>query len=415
MRGRSGSRLSPQECSVRIGLAVIAALIGWNAVTQSLALALRSRSPERAHALAPGNAQIAATLSAKWVLDPAQQAESVRLAHQALRRDATAVQAVVALGLEADQRGDKAASRRLFAYSQKLSRRNLIAQIWAIEDAVTREDIAGALRHYDIALRTTNEAPDILYPVLAAAIADPVIRAELTRTLAAKPAWGPFFIDYVARQGPDPRATAGLFQGLQRARIPVSESSRTALIGALAEKGDYESAWAYFASTRTGMDRRRSRDPRFVMTGDTPSQFDWQVGNGGGISVSIQPGGSSNGGIVDFVVPASIGGLLLRQLQLLPPGHYILTGRSAGVNQPDGARPYWTLVCLDGRELGRVVLPNSAQNRGRFGGSFTVLAGCPVQYLSLIARPSDALGGLSGQIEEAALRPSTGPFVTHIR
>ena len=402
-----GRRRSAREWAVRLGLGAIAAAIGWTAVTHSLATALRTRAPEQAHALAPNNAQIAATLAAKWVLDqsnPARQAEVTRLARQALQRDPTAVQAVTTLGLQADLRGDKDSARSLFAYSQMLSRRDLTTQIWAIEDAVERGDIAGALRHYDIALRTNRTAPDLLYPVLAEAIGDAAIRAELVGTLATKPEWGTSFVDYVAAGGPDPQATASLFRSLGRNGVPVSASGRTALIGALIAKGEHEDAWAFYASVHPGVDRRRSRDPRFTGDAEAPSAFDWVAVNDAGISTTIQRG--EQGGIVDFAAPSTIGGPLVRQAQLLPPGRYVLTGRSAGIDQPESSLPYWVLTCLDGRELGRVVLPSSGEGQARFAGLFTVPAACPAQYLTLVARPSDSVSGASGQIEEAVLRPA---------
>lgn len=411
-RRGAGRGRSRREWAFRLGLAAIAAWFGWNAATHSLATALRESAPERAHQLAPYNGRITAILSAKWILDPAnpaRQAEAERFAKQALLRDPTAVLAVVTLGLAADQRGDAAAARRLFTYSERLSRRDMTTQIWAIEDSVARNDIAGALRHYDIALRTTYNAPELLFPVLVNAIDDPTIRIQLTRTLAARPAWGPAFVDHVAVGGSNPRATASLFTSLNRAGLTVSESAQTALIGALAAKGDYDAAWSYYASVRPSADRRRSRDPRFTSTNDSPSQFDWQAMNDVGITTAIQRGDDVSGhasGVFDFAAPANVGGQLLRQLQLLPAGRYVLTGRSAGIDQPEASRPYWALTCLDGRELGRVVVPTAARGDGRFGGRFIVPVDCPAQYLSLVARPSDAVSGVSGQIEEAALRPA---------
>jgi hypothetical protein len=386
---------------------VSAAIIGWKAVTHSLATVLRTRNPELAHALAPGDARIAATLAAKLVLDqsdPARQAEATRLAREALRRDPTAVQAVTTLAFQADMRGDKEAARRLFAYSQMLSRRDLPTQIWAIEDAVARNDVAGALRHYDIALRTTPAAQDLLFPVLAKAIADSAIRVELARTLLLKPLWGASFVEYVAANGPEPQATAALFRNLRRTGFSVSASGQTALIAALIAKGRYDDAWAYYASVHPDSDRRRSRDPHFTGDAENPSVFDWVPMNDAGISTTIQRG--EQGGVVDFSVPSSIGGPLLRQMQLLPAGRYVLSGRSAGINQPEASRPYWMLACLDGRELGRIILPNSGEGQARFAGQFTVPAACPEQYLSLVARPSDEVSGVSGQIEEAILRPA---------
>lgn len=114
-------------------------------------------------------------------------------------------------------------ARRLFLHSERLSRRNLITQLWAIEDAVARDDVAGALRHYDIALRTAPRMAEVLFPVLKSASTDPAIRTGLIRTLSGKPLWAGDFIDYVSDNSADPQATVSLLRGLQQAGVPLSE------------------------------------------------------------------------------------------------------------------------------------------------------------------------------------------------
>ena len=133
---------------------------------------------------------------------------------------------------------------------------------------------------------------------------------------------------------------------------------------------------------------------------ERPSQLDWAPINDGGLTTSIQSG------VFDFAAPASVGGPMLRQLQMLPPGSYRLTGHSIGIEQADGARPYWVLTCQSGRELGRVEVPNSSVSNGNFTGVFSVPADCPMQILMLMARPSDAVAGLSGQFDQVALVPA---------
>jgi len=389
-------------------LAAVAAVLGYVCATQALAQTLALRNAERAHRLAPGNGQIAARLALSLVGAEATAADRKRadmIARGALLQDATAVAAVTTLGINAQVRGEQAPAERLFAYSQKLSRRQLQTQLWAIEHAVARDDVAGALQHYDIALRTSPTSASLLFPVLALATADPQIRTALTKTLAAKPSWSEWFISHVATHSPEPRSTAALFLELRRAGVAVPKSADTAVINALIDSDFVDEAWRYYASLTPAADRRISRDPRFVADTTTPSLFDWVPVNDASVTTSIQP--SEKGGVFDFAAPASIGGALLRQLQLLPPGTYQITGRSSEIDQEERAQPYWLLSCRqDGRELGRVSLPNSAQDAGRFLGNFTVPADCPVQMLTLIARPSDAVAGLSGQISFAQLAPA---------
>lgn len=400
-------RRSAAEWGVRGTLAIAAAALGYLSVTHSLAYMIRGSAPERAHALAPWDGRITALLSEKLSGPDAtaadrQQADA--MARLALRQDPTAVAAVATLGINAQVRGDTATARRIFAYSEKLSRRDLRTRLWAIEDAVARNDVPGALRNYDIALRTSRIAPDLLFHIMANAISDAEIRQALIATLAKRPAWSDQFIGYVSGNGPDARATASLFEAVHRRGIVLPAGSPAALIGRLLSEGHTDDAWRFYAAIMPGVDRRAARDPGFTANLTSPTPFDWQPITDSGVSATIQRG--EQGGIFDFAVPPNLGGPLLRQTQLLPPGDYAIEGRSIGIDQADGALPYWALTCAEGRELGRVTVPNSAQANGRFAGRFTVPAGCPVQQLQLVARPSEALSGLTGQIDDVRLRPA---------
>lgn len=386
--------------------------IGYAILSGTLAYSLRARSLDLSHRLAPGDGRITALLSERSSgagANSEDRKKADQLARIALRQSPLSVAALSTLGIDAQIRGDSARARRIFAISQKLSRRDLRTQIWAIEDAVVRDDVAGALRHYDIALRTQRPAGDILFPVLTTAMADPVILDGLVRTMAARPAWNSVFIDYASDNAADARTTAALFTRLARAGIPVSERAGAQTVNALIKQGQGEAAWRYYSSIRPGADRRGVRDPHFTTNFESPSLFDWVPVNDTGISTYFQRDGA--GGAFEFSVVTGTGGPLLRQVQMLPSGNYILDGRSVNIDQPDVALPYWALTCSDGRELARVVVRASSDSGSDFSGQFAVPSNCPMQTLSLIARPSDAAAGVSGQISHVRLRP-TGPAVT---
>ncbi|WP_137899199.1 hypothetical protein [Sphingomonas sp. 2SG] len=381
--------------------ALLIAVLGYGFVTYSLAGTLRSSAPDRAYALSSTDGRTAALLSAQMI--GTDRARAVALANLALHRDPTAVPAVTTLGLAAQLNGNTAKAQQHFRYATTLSRRNLQAQLWMIEDSITRQDIAGALRHYDIALRTSAPAPELLYPVLASALSAPEVRTALARTLLTRPAWAPNFIGYAAGNAPDPRAAASLFVALQRHGMIVPQNVHAVTLDRLLSQDLLEEAWRYYAAVRPGSSRHRSRDPQFGMLLTEPSVFDWVPVTTGGITAAIQQNGS--GGIFVFAAPPSVGGTALRQYQMLPPGDYGMTGRSIDI-QPTGVpMPYWMLSCRNERELGRVALTSSSQANGHFSGRLRVPADCPVQILSLIIPPSDAVQGISGQISEAILRP----------
>ena len=333
-----------------------------------------------------------------------ERAQAGALSRAALRRDPTAVSAAATLAVVALARNDIAEARRLLTYAQMLSRRNVQTQLWSIENAVARGDVQGALRWYDIALRTKPELSDVLYPVLAQASHNPSIRKGLAHTLAGKPDWADSYIGYAAQQKEYPQGTAALFTDLRSRGVSIPASAQASVVNVLLDRGDVDEAWRYYTSIRHGTTRARSRDPRFAAMLDTPSAFDWTTLGDNSIVTSIQP--VQSGGTFEFSAPASIGGPVLQQVELLPAGTYRLLGHSDGIAQDASALPYWILTCRgDGRELGRVAVPNSAQAGGQFAGTLTIPAGCPVQTLTLFAQASDAIGGTSGQIDRTVLTP----------
>lgn len=387
---------------VRGLLVVVAVVLSCGSVGFSLAEILVNTDPALAHRLAPYDGRITARFAASLAgegASPSDRRQADALAREALAQEPTAVTAVSTLGIDAGIRGDANAGR-LMGYAQALSRRDLQTQLWAIEDAVRQGDIAGSLHHYDNTLRVWPGMADMLFPILASASTDPRIRAALVQRLVVRPKWADDFVDFAATHATDPRTSAQLLMDVRRRGGMVPEHSQAGMIAALITQGQVDDAWAFYASLHPGADRRRSRDPRFVATPGTPSLLDWTPVNDGGISTSMQGGG------FNFSVASSIGGLLLQQTQLLPAGHYVLAGHSSGISQAPDARAYWALACRDGRKIGRIVLPDSAQANGRFGGSFNVPAGCPAQTLTLVARPSDVVAGLTGQIDRVLVSPA---------
>jgi hypothetical protein len=217
--------------------------------------------------------------------------------------------------------------------------------------------------------------------------------------------WEEDFVNFRSRNARDPGDTVLFFQDaeVRNARLPIDDGDRVSLVNALAKAGRYQDAWNYYASFRHHADRRSSRDPDFAGPPTDAAVFDWQLADDPRIYAAFQKG--AKGGMVDFTIPPSMGGIILRQLQVLPPGTYRLEGWATGIDQPKSSSPYWILTCLDGRGLGRVVLSASGEKGSRFAGRFVVPPGCPVQSIFLLARASNDINGVSGQIEAAQLRP----------
>ncbi|RYF16140.1 MAG: hypothetical protein EOO77_12705, partial [Oxalobacteraceae bacterium] len=347
--GRWLPRRSRQEWFVRLAVTASFIALGFGIVTFTLAQVMKGDAP-RAYLLAPYDGRLTAGLAAQLgsgEADDRHRRQADALARTALRQDPAAVAAAGVVGLNAQVRGDLAGARRAFAYAETLSRRDSITQMWAIEDAVARGDVSGAMQHYDIALRVNPKLGGLLFPVLAAASSVPAVQSELVRTLAARPLWADSFVNFAAvGNGTDPRAIAVLFQRLGRSGMTLPEAALAALTQTLYENGRVDQAWAFYASFRRGVSRDQSRDPRFAARLDAPTPFDWVINRDNGVVGAIEGGG------FEFSAPSGIGGAMLRQIQLLPNGTYRISGHSVDIGRADGARPYVMFACLNGRELG---------------------------------------------------------------
>lgn len=387
-------------------LACGALVVAYTSVTSTLANAMMKPAPETAYAIAPADGLVLAAFAQRmFSAAPDSNSSSVQaqLAMRALQLDATAVDALNVLAMQAEMRAEPTNVDRLFAYSFALSRRELQPQIWTIEKAVERGDIEGALDNYDLAFRTSRKAQQTLFPVLASALAESKVRRAVLRLLVTKPVWTGAFLDFASAEGRDPQAVGELLRDGE-GRLPIEQEHRVRVVNGLVAHGLMEKAWDFFTTFRPDAARERSRDPRFELYTDTPSTFDWAVGTAPGLSATIVRG--TDGGYLEFSAPPSASAVVATQTQLLPPGRYRLVGTSLGIDQPARSQPYWALNCRGGAELGRVSVPNSVREERRFSGEFTVPSNCPVQTLSLVVRASDKASGVFGQITQAQIIPA---------
>lgn len=390
----------------RAVLAGIAVFLGYLSVTSSFATVLERIDPEKAYALAPRMGVIAASRArqAMQQLGSDESLDVERLARTALVLDPTAADALNVLGAKAQIEGETERARSIFSYSLLLSRRELEPRLWAIEEAVDRGDISEALRNYDIALRTSSTAAELLLPTLVSALDSEKVRRELLEVLRTRPPWSDDFLWLASRAPTEPMAVEALFDEAARVDIPISQRLRENLVNSFIRNGQFDEAWAYFSSFRANVDRRKSQDSHFTLRTETRTHFDWTPSEVSGVSVAILSDG--NGGSLDFATSPGFGGALVQQYTLLLPGAYRLVGRSQAISIDDGAQPYWLLSCKSGRELARVDVPNSDLSEGRFSSTLTVPPDCPVQILSLMARSSNSMTGVSGQILSAGIVPA---------
>ena len=332
--------------------------------------------------------------------DPDVRPQVAVSARQSLLRDPTSASAAVSLALIAEIEGRKSQASGLINYALRMSRRDLRAHLWSIEAAVARHNVPIALHHYDIALRTSKSAPGLLFPVLSAALSDPAIRNGVAGVLNARPAWKDLFLNWLSSNSSDPRSAAMLFLNLTRRGVDIPWTAQASLTGALVRQGAFAEAWQTYALSSATGDRRRSRQAAFDNVPEVPSPFDWNLPAVDGLSASLQQG--PHGIVLAYDAANGAGGVAARQLQFLPAGQYIIRGKASDVT--GDVRPFWQLVCADGTELGRVILPTGTAS---FVGSVNVPTTCPVQWFNLSMPLVDSPEPVNGMIDRAVIEPVT--------
>lgn len=365
--------------------------------------------PDLAMAWQPWDARAHARAAYKVFQDvqrgPSRLAEVESLALDALRRDPTTASAWSTLGLVAIERRQVDRAAAMFGFSGRLTRRDLPTQLYQIEERVRANDIAGALRSYDIALRTNDESHPVLFPVLVAATGNDGIVEPLGRLLNTRPPWRRAFLEQLVAGPPD----AGRFLQLAGIISGTMNDDEKGLVAQamrqMVDRRQYQAA--------AGVYRLLARVPaaELVRNGafDRPNAyppFDWLLQGGADLGAEQLPADGGADGRLRIYGASGGGGLVARQLLLLPPGRYQVSGQ---ISPGDDARPApltWAVQCANEQAtplLRQELAPASRPFRPSV--AFSVPAGgCPAQWFDFYIRSDFQPGTASSLIDDIVIR-----------
>lgn len=385
-------------------LAGAAALL-WFSAALTLSLVLAKANPDVAIAWWSLEADARASAAAAILTQgqtPADIARAADLAEGALRREPVNAVAARTLGMVAAFRGDTARAGRLMTYAESLSRRDVPTQLWMIESSVTRNDIPGALLHYDRALRTSPRMGDTLLPILVQASAAPGVTPHVAELVGRRPLWWSVFAQRLIMESQSPAPMR-----LILARIgldPATQGERELLnlaISRLADLGDYPGAYALYAQAKGEAGRRVEplRDGEFQQDLRL-ALFDWVLVDDPGLGAIRQPrAGEAEDQALFLVSDQGRSGEVARQMLLLPPGRYRLTMRIGDIQGDELTRPSLTLRCAGASPqiLSASRLPVTPTAGRSIEQDFTVpAAGCAAQWIAF---------GINSGLEEQRGRP----------
>ena len=342
--------------------------------------------PDVTLGVSPGDARALAITGERLLLTPGVDpdwAQISRLSAEALRRDATLGAPFRMLGFAADARGDTKQAERLVALGSARSRRDLVANLWLINRAVARDDVAGALGHFDTALRTSDVAPQILFPILSNAMTEPVLARALAARLRHAP-WRKAFLTFAIDKGPSSPGLVNLTRAIALEGNPLDRADVQRLYNRLTGERRYDLLLAL---------RPRDwsvGDPAFQRS-DEVTPFAWSVTDRAQATTTRL----ARGGL--RIVPAVQATEIVRRLVLLAPGNYRLSTRASGIV---GNGIGWTLQCADRA----FTIATLAVHEGADAAPVSVPADCRAQWLVLVAGE-----GAGGTVERLDVEPRPDP------
>lgn len=270
----------------------------------------------------------------------------------------------------------------LLGLSERVSRRDISTQLTQIERSVARGDIAGALRHYDIALTVYPQSEKTLLPVLVGALGDPAIDTALIPYVQAGRSWIYSLILLASQQNRGSLAAAVVIRaGGVPAVIRVTSWEASVLYylmqeGALTVARDYYLASNKFPPSILS-DVRFTRET--VDSGMPP--FSWALTRND--TIDVQP--HAVGGVRVTVEPDSQG-LALSRLLFLSPGNYRLVNRLSGEEGSARGTLQWRLSCMvqstKTSHITSAAIQEAGPNHARVSFDFSVEPDCLAQQLN---------------------------------
>lgn len=391
---------------------IITSVVALAAARFALASIVLNSNPALAERITGDPAASLRAMLMRDAADPAllEHHGIVAVAQRSLRNSPLDPAALRALAVHAAAAGRLGDTTRFAALSERVSRRDFQTQLILIEQAVHAEDYVTALRHYDIALRTHEQARDILFPVLSEAIEDPQIRQGIAPYVAHHANWIREFLDFAMRDGPaGPRRTAELVLTTKATRnTDLMVAIAPTLLGMLTDQREFALARALYAQLPYASPQVL-RMPGFnVRTTDSKSgPFAWYAVSDVNAGASFDVGGSNNNRPPRIFAESGEHGVVLRRLLTLAPGRYRLDERRQMVSGGKDARAVWTMTCPSNAST--PVLWTGPSDRAVYnvkGAPGPVIpSDCPVQRLELQASGGTDPNGLELVIDYFDLRP----------
>lgn len=368
-----------------IGVSVV--LLAWLSVASALGMIAGAVAPDLALRINPWSASALAAVADRQLASdqPEAAADARRFSKEALEVQAIHPRALRALAFATQ---NNALADKRVELSARLSRRDIGAQLWLIEERVSAQDAQGALASYDVALRTNRRIADVLFPQLANALTEPVIRKAFLPYLREPPPWLLPFLAVAIQTGSEPKAIAAL---VSEARgLPKGDQYRgmeKLLIDRLIREGAYRAALSAYRAV-PGYDPQLLVSPRLrdVDASKNFGSLSWVFYTSPAIGAEIMTLPDTKAPMMRVLAGPGERQIVASKVLFLPPGTHSLRWRLSNVDASKGSSASWSVNCGFGAGAGELSRGADILNRSALGAreySFTVTPDCPAQQLLL--------------------------------
>lgn len=391
-----------------------AIILSLFALKNALVSGLAERAPGLALSISPHNATALVSQFDRSLAEGGgkslQLLERIELPKSALRAAPLSPGAIrmLALATELKMKGARAgtgpnSAGALMNLSERLSRRDLAVQLWLIEEAVSRDDLRGALLHYDRALSVHPDVSVQLFPVMTGALDTVQVASALAPYVRAWRPWVPGFLEYAVNQSADPADILQLLRLSNGQAVAAKlRPYETLLLAQLVVKGRYEEA-NKLAIAMAG--RRGKYLAAFGFSGDSTNPelrpFSWTLGDEGGIGVRL-----IDKSALEISVSPSTRGIAASRVLVARPGRYLFTQALEFPESGTGVGANWVASCLSPKGNMRIWLQEIPNNPGRstYRSQFDVPADCSALIVELSLNGVDSQLGTTFNILSVDLR-----------
>jgi hypothetical protein len=332
-------------------------------------------------------------------------------ARKALERWPLDVTALSTLGVAMDQAGQSRPAEVVMTLAGRLGWRDGLTQAWLFGHRAVEGRYDEAMQRADALLRRPTDVRPRLLAALAALIHDPRAIGPLARRLELQPSWRTEFVAGLGLYGKpqDDQAVHALLRALASGPAPPTSVE----LGAYLQKFVAAQDWPRAVAAWRELSRAAPPAGEYVYNGDFEKEagvppFDWAISQSAGSSTYIADDpGEAHGKALRLEYDGFAALQFARQLLVMPPGDYVLSGKARQEGQDDPGQVSWSILCAsDNRVLAKA--PAAGARQGQWAAFQVPLsvpaASCPSQWLQLSADAGDRRTGIVVWYDDMSVR-----------